>query len=84
MTTFKLEKQTPGKTSTRFHVLDSAGAICGIVTVQNEDVSDFQNHWKSVPQPSSPKTAASNTGKQVSAMIKAGRKPSKEAVLRGC
>ena len=27
MTTFRLEKQSPGETSTRFHVLDNADAI---------------------------------------------------------
>jgi hypothetical protein len=88
MTTFRLEKQSAGKTSTRFHVVDGSGSICGIITVANEAVSDLQKHWKDVP-PSSPKTA--NAAKQNNPMIAAMVKASKErgsmnrqAVLRGC
>ena len=86
--TFRLEKQTPGKTATRFHVLDSAGSIRGIVTVANESVSDLQKHWKDVA-PSSPKNAASarKQNPAVAAMVKASQERgpiSKQAILRGC
>jgi hypothetical protein len=84
MTTFKLEKQSPGKTSTRFHVVDSASSICGIITVANEAVSDLQKHWKDVA-PSPPKNAAKNP--MIAAMVKASKERgpiSRQAVLRGC
>lgn len=81
--TFRLERQPPGKTQTRFHVVDSADAIVGIITVANEAVSDLQKHWKDVSPQSSPRNAAT-ASKQVSAMVKAARTPSREAVLRGC
>ena len=82
--TFRLEKQTPGKTQTRFHVVDSANAIVGIITVANEATADLEKHWKGAPPQPSPKQNAAKARKQILAMIKAGRKPSKEAALRGC
>ena len=89
MTTFRLEKQSPGETLTRFHVLDNADAIVGIITVANEAVSDLQKHWKGA-RPSSPKNAANadKQDRQVSVMVVAVRKQgprvNKAAILRGC
>ena len=79
---FQLVKQSAGKTQTRFHVVDSAGSICGIINVASEAASDLEKHWLSAPAQSSPKKA--NAGKQdrsVAAMVAASRPPSKEAVL---
>ena len=82
MTTFKLEKSTASnRTISKFNVIDGDGALCGIISVKPEEEADFRAHWKDVL---APQKATSNTGKQVAAMIKAGRKPSRESVLRGC
>lgn len=88
--TFRLERQSPGKTSTRFHVVDDNNAICGIITVPNEAVGDLENHWKSAPASSSPKKNAASARKQnpaVAAMVKASKERgpiSRQAILRGC
>ena len=87
MTTFKLEKSTASnRTISKFNVIDGDGALCGIISVKPEEEADFRAHWKDVlaPQAGPKQKATSNTGKQVAAMIKAGRKPSRESVLRGC
>ena len=84
---FRLEKQSPGRTSTRFHVLDSAGSICGIITVANEAVSNLQKHWKDVSS-SAPRNAAAKQDPSVAAMVaavrKRGARVNRAAILRGC
>ena len=42
---FKLLKKDTGPTLTKFHVLDSAGAICGSINVPNQHV--VRRHLKS-------------------------------------
>jgi hypothetical protein len=84
MTTFRLEKQSPGKTLTKFFVYDDKDSIVGTINVANETVSDFLAHWKGAPPQSSPKKNAANASKQISAMVAASRNPSRQAVLRGC
>ena len=86
---FRLEKQSPGKTSTRFFVYDDTNAICGTINVANAAADDLQKHWKGVPPPSSLKTA--NAAKQdpmiatmVRAVRKRGARVNKAAILRSC
>ena len=83
--TFRLERQAPGKMLTKFYVRDSKNAICGTINVPNEDASDFESYWRA-PAPPLPKNASAKAGrsKQVSAMVAAARKPSRQAILRGC
>ena len=89
MTTFRLEKQPRGKTSTRFFVYDDKDSIVGTINVPNEATADLENHWKAAPASSSPKNAASarKQNPAVAAMVASARKRgpiSKEAILRGC
>ena len=43
--TFKLERKSVGATLTKFHVLDSTGAIVGSINVANEQAGDLQKCW---------------------------------------
>ena len=85
MTQFKLSRQPPGATLSKFHVLDSAGSIIGSINVQNEEADDLQKHWVA----SAPAPRAATTGKQspmINAMVRAAKKHplNRAAVLRGC
>ena len=82
---FQLVKSTAStKALAKFNVMRGDDLV-GSITVKPEEEADLLAHWKGAPTAkSSPKNAASNAGKQISAMIKAGRPPSRAAVLRGC
>ena len=87
--TFRLEKQTPGKTSTRFLRPRRRGLDLRHHHRGKRSDRDLEKHWKSAPASSSPKNAASarKQNPAVAAMVKAARKRgpiSKEAILRGC
>ena len=81
--TFRLERQPAGQQLTRFYVRDSTNAICGIINVPNESVADFESYWRA-PAPAPPKNAAAGKNKQVAAMVAAAKKPTLQAILRGC
>jgi hypothetical protein len=85
MKQFQLSRQPQGQTLTKFHVLDSANSIIGIITVPNEAADDLQKHWLGgAPQPRA--AAAGKQNRMVTAMVEAsGRnRLGKAAVLRGC
>jgi hypothetical protein len=73
MKTFKLEKQPPGRTQTKFFVYDSADSIVGVITVPNEAAADLLAHWKDVA-PSSPNTANAKRRNATAPMSAAFRK----------
>jgi hypothetical protein len=82
---FRLEKQTTGPNVTRFHVLNTAGEACGIITVPNNQAADLQKHWHVAPAPAAkqPDRAAA-----LAKAIMAAKQPMtasklKAAVLRG-
>jgi hypothetical protein len=85
--TFRLEKKSTGAVLTKFHVVNSAGDICGSINVANGQVNDLLKHWRQ------PAPAASTAGhaRAVSAISNALRKgprlsgqAARQAVLRGC
>ena len=85
---FRLEKQSPGKTLTKFFVYDATDSIVGTINVANEAVGDLEKHWRETP--ASPKNAA-NAAKQdrsistmVAAVRKRGPRVNKAAIFRGC
>ena len=85
MTQFRLLKKSTGAVLTKFHVVDSAGAIVGSINVANEQASDLQKHWRE-PAPAAA-TTVSKQARAVNAMVaalKRGPKLSKEGILRGC
>jgi anthranilate phosphoribosyltransferase len=94
MKQFRLSRQSPGATITKFHVYDSAGDIIGSINVANEDAADLQKHWLgSATQPKATAAAALATsarGEQqnpmVAAMVRAAKKHplNRAAILRGC
>ena len=47
-TQFKLSRQpdAPGKPGARFHVLDSAGDTCGIITVPHAAAAELEKCWQ--------------------------------------
>ena len=86
MTQFRLSRQQPGQTLTKFHVLDSANSIVGIITVPNAQVFDLEKHWLGAPAPA--RVAAGNKqGAAIDAMVTAAKRhgaPTRAAILRGC
>ena len=85
MKQFRLSRQTPTQTLTKFHVLDNANSVVGIITVANEQASDLEKHWLGgAPAPA--RAAASKQNPMVSAMVAAAKKHplNRQAVLRGC
>jgi hypothetical protein len=68
MKQFKLSRQTPGATLTKFHVLDSAGSIIGSINVQNEAADDLARHWL---QPQAAAAAVNAGGQQRNPMVNA-------------
>ena len=83
MKQFTLSRQPTGETTTRFHVLDAANSVIGIITAPNEDADALEKHWIA------PAPRAATVGKQQNPMVAAmmavaGRNTfSKAAVLRG-
>jgi hypothetical protein len=89
MTSFKLERKAVGATLTKFHVVDSAGAVVGSINVANEQASDLPKHWRGSSVPTA--SAAAQHQSAVSAISNALRKgprlskeASRAAILRGC
>ena len=61
--TFRLEKSgTSTAHISKFDVLDSAGSICGRITVDAADASEFLSHW--VNEPHSVLAAVSATSRK--------------------
>jgi hypothetical protein len=90
MKQFKLSRQTPGATLTKFFIYDG-NDIIGSVNVANEDAADLEKHWLGGAQPKAPAALATPAGGKpqnpaVSAMLAVARKNrlSKTAILRGC
>ena len=84
---FRLEKQPPGKTLTKFFVKGDSATV-GVISISNNEVQNFLTHWQEVPQ-SSPATTAvvGKPDRAVGAMVAAARKKgpaSKTSILRGC
>ena len=69
MKSFRLERQTPGRTLTKLFVKDDRNAICGVISVANESVNDLLACWKDVPRQSSPNAA--DTRENATAAMKA-------------
>jgi hypothetical protein len=94
VTTFRLQKSTGSNQAvTKFDVIDRTGAICGRITVPNEEADDLAKHWLGgAAQPKAAAAAGATAparGKQnpmVSAMVAAAKKHplNRAAVLRGC
>jgi hypothetical protein len=91
MKQFRLSKQTPGETITKFFVYDSAGDTVGIISVPNEDAADLAKHWLgSANQPKVAAAAATPVGGKRNPMIDAivrnapKNRLSKQAILRSC
>jgi hypothetical protein len=92
---FRLQKSTGSNhAATKFDVVDSAGTICGRITVPPEEAADLERHWLGgATQPKAAAAAALATSARgepqnpmVAAMVRAARKnrPTKQAILRGC
>lgn len=47
--TFKLERQPPGRTLTKFFVYDADDSIVGTINVSNEAADDLLKHWRAAP-----------------------------------
>ena len=85
MKQFQLLRKDNDDVLTRFHVLNSSGDIVGIVTVQNEEVSDLEQHWLGgATQPPAaaatratppPAAAATRAGSALAEALKAVRRP---------
>jgi hypothetical protein len=90
MKQFKLSRQRPGESMTRFHVIALAdNSTCGIITVANEQADDLERHWLGAPPQAKAQDALTPGDKanpMVAAMVRAARKHpfNRAAVLRGC
>lgn len=76
MNTFTLVQRT----NTKFQVMNSAGDVCGSISVEPNQVTDLLRCWSGERQPS-PK----QNNPMVVAMMKLKRRPmNRQAILRGC
>ena len=76
---------TTGPVLTKFHVLDSTGAIVGSINVANEQVSDLLKCWRdSAPAVAAPAGKQARAVNAIVAALKRGPRLNKEAILRGC
>ena len=81
MTPFKLIKKASNRSRSTFHVIDSAGSICGSINVANDQAADLVRCWSGATT-NSPKQSPKNA--LAAAFMKARRPTSKAAILRGC
>ena len=83
MTAFKLTQKASNRSRTTFHVIDSAGAVCGSINVANNQAADLLRCWTGTA-PAKDSSKQSPRAALAAAFLK-GRKPSSKAsILRGC
>ena len=82
MKQFRLSRQTPGATLTKFHIYDGAGDIVGSINVANEEADDLQRHW--LGGATQPKAAAiTKKGGVLAEALAAKRQPGALAPAHG-
>jgi hypothetical protein len=82
---FRLLKKATNRVKTIFHVVNSAGDICGSINVAPSEEADLLKHWQgSTVQPQASSSRDGNTNAFVAALMKNRPKFSKQAILRGC
>jgi hypothetical protein len=81
---FRLEKQSATKALVKFHIKNSAGELCGSVSVPPAQEADLLKHWHG-PQaaPAKPAARAEASRAAISAALRKGPRLSKAALLRG-
>jgi hypothetical protein len=73
MKQFRLSKQTPGETITKFFVYNSSGDTIGSINVPNEDADDLQKHW--LGSATQPQAAAPGKKDALAAALEAAKRP---------
>ena len=82
---FRLTKKSTGQILTTFHVLDSAGDICGSINVPNEQANDLLRCWQGQVVGDSPHGTSPVNALAAAFLKNRNRAPlSKAAILRGC
>jgi hypothetical protein len=73
---FRLSKQTPGETITKFFVYNSSGDTIGIISVPNEEADDLERHWLGggATQPQASAVTKKGTG-LLAAALEANKRP---------
>ena len=61
MTPFKLTRRASNRSGTTFHVIDSAGAICGSINVANDQAADLVRCWSGATTDSPQRSSSSKT-----------------------
>jgi hypothetical protein len=74
-TTFRLEKSRGSdQYVSKFDVIDSAGTICGRITVDADQAADLLSHWQDAPHNVVAATAATAKKRAVDAILAAAAK----------
>ena len=85
MMNFRLEKASATKALVKFNITNSAGELCGTVSVPPSQEPDLLRHWKATQAttPAAKAAKAEATGKAaIVAALKRGPRLSKAALLR--
>jgi hypothetical protein len=84
MMNFRLEKQSATKALVKYHIKNSAGELCGSVSVPPSQEKDLLASWhgpQAVP-PAKPGAKVEASRAAISAALKRGRPLTKAALLR--
>ena len=82
---FRLEKKEASRALVKFHILNSAGELCGSVNVPPSQESDLLKHWHAPEEAAPAAKAASKAARSKAAIVaalKKGPRLSKAALLR--
>ena len=88
---FRLSKQPPGKTLTRFHILDADGGLVGSANIPNDEVADFERCWNGPANRAAKKNPVNSQSHSKAAMAaailakapKVSPTAARQALLRG-
>jgi hypothetical protein len=80
MMQFRLEKKEATKALVKFHILNSAGELCGSVNVPPAQEADLLKHWRAPQATTAAKPADGKAA--IVAALKRGPRLTRQALLR--